>query len=175
MDPFNKRGETVPSPGLQSVTGDQSPQNANSSNGSPFPRQAVLDQADDSKSPLVMPAPAFNPHDALFRLRMRFPNLQIVPIPSITKTLTLAANAAKDMNLADGTLAVLLFVTGPVWMNADGAAAVPAADGDNQSAMIPMNFPYMLYLQGKRQLSFLAEQAAVVQAWCYIDLPKDSR
>lgn len=124
------------------------------------------------------PRPAFNPREALFRFRMRFPNLQIIPVPSVTRVSVLAANVAKNMLFPDGVLAVLFFATGPFYANFEGNAAVPTVDSTETngatSLLIPQNFPYMLWVQGKRQISLISEQAATVQAFCYIDLPPDN-
>lgn len=148
-------------------TGNAPPQNANTANDTPAHPTLSLNEGIGDKGPALH----FTPHNALLRLRMRFPNLQVIPVPNSTRTRILAANIAEDMSLPDGTLAVLFFATAPFWANFDGQARLPVADGEGQSLFIPTNFPYMLYVMGKAQISVFAEQATTVQAFCFIDIP----
>lgn len=162
----------VPQPG-GGRTGDRPSDNANTADAVPL--KGTLDLGLNTG---VAPGPrySFNPRDALMRLRLRFPNLQIIPIPQNTVTRLLAASVAQDMTLPDGTLAILFFSTAPFWLNFDGAAAVPtanSAENRSTSIFIPTDFPYMFYIFGKRQFSVLMEQAGTVHAYCYVDLPME--
>lgn len=147
------------------------PQNADTANDTPAFPTTNLNEAVGVKGPV----PDFSPSSALFRLRMRFPNLQIIPVPPATRTRILLANAAQDMTLPDGTIAVLFFATAPFWVNFNGKAALPTANEEGQSMFIPTNFLYMMYVVGKGQISVFAEQPTTVQAFCYIDLPADHK
>lgn len=153
------------------ATGNHPPQNADTANDTPAFPTTSLNTAIGDRGPL----PLFSPHNALLRLRMRFPNLQIIPVPNSTMTRILAANIAEDMKLPDGTLAVLFFATAPFWVNFDGAAKLPTGDGEGMSMFIPTNFPYMLYVMGKQQISLFAEQPTTAQAFCFIDLPTEHK
>lgn len=150
------------------------PQNADTTDIPPAPRATQTLQTSPVESVLRpgdgVNMPAMSAHLLLARLRHKFPFLPIVPIPNTVETLILAANGEAQMQLQANTVAIMLFATGPVYMSAQGRSAVPVAS-DTKSVLITQPFPFMLYVFGTRNLSFIAENACTVQAWCFIDVP----
>lgn len=122
-------------------------------------------------SNLVMPR--LDPHTNLHRLRMRFPGLPIVPLPNAVRSLKLAANVAQDMQIPSDTVGIMFHASGPFYMDAEAAAAVPSGASDKAtSLLITPPWPFIYYVFGKNQLSFIAENICTVQALCFIDVPE---
>lgn len=173
LDLHTRRGEPIPHPGDKKPSGHQPPQNANTSNGTPAHPVTALDSAPTNPAEIYLPN--YTADETLFRLRMRFPNLQIIPVPHVVVANALAAGVAEDMNFPDGTVAILFFATAAFYANFEGRAGVPTDGEANKSLLIPTGFPYMLYVMGKRQVSLLSVADNNVQAYCYIDMPMTGR
>lgn len=174
---LNRVGETVAThPGAQ-VTGAAAPQNADTANDTYPAAQTDIAalgagyQLKPAGSGLTMPRMDANTN--LHRLRMRFPGLPIVPLPNSVRTLKLAALGVQDMQLPDGTVGVIFHSTGPFYMDPEGQATVPTGLVPNAtSLLISPPWPFIYYVFGKNQLSFIAEQICSVQALCFIDVPE---
>lgn len=148
----------------QQVTGISKPVNADTFEGAPF------DPLSLNQGPHDGAQPAQDPHSLLIRLRMRFPGLPIVPLPDSIRTLKLVAGVAQDMAIPNGAVAAMFHASGPFYLDAQGASQVPTGTRlDATSLLITPPWPFLYYMFGKNQLSFIAEQITTVQGLFFID------
>lgn len=100
----------------------------------------------------------------LARFRMDFPFVPIIPFPNTVRTVALIQNAAKDVRIPDGVVAVMFKGSGNYYVSNNGNAEVPVAAQDNDSGsnfgcslFKPENF--MFYTGGIRTLSVITPDA----------------
>lgn len=163
----NKIEAVAENPGM-GITGVSKPVNPDTSDGNVAFSATNLNQGPSA------PMPGQDVHSLLIRLRMRFPGLPIIPLPDSIRTLTLAAGAAQDMDMPRSAVAMMLFGSGPFYVDAQGKAKIPdGTKADATSLLITPPWPFLFYMFGKNQLSFVAEQAATVQGLFFLDIGKE--
>lgn len=107
------------------------------------------------------------PYSNLIALRMQFPHLEVVPWPPRAKSIALTANVAQDLNLPDGTVAVIMRGNNDYYVSNAGNADIPTATNDSQSVYKPEG--YMLYTGNIRSLSIIAPNGGtIVTILCYM-------
>jgi hypothetical protein len=172
---FGKNFQDLATKSGAEITGVSKPQNADTANDTPTYDPTPLNVAGAPKLALPMDA-----HSLMMRLRMRFPGLPIIEVPNTVMTGVLAADVAQNVNLPSNIIAMMLFSTGPFYINFNGKAVIPLSSSNGaadfiarDSVLITPPWPFIFYMHGKQQFSVIAEQPATVQALCYTDAPKE--
>lgn len=93
------------------------------------------------------------PHNNLRRFRADFPYVPIIPWPREIRTIVLAQNAARDIEVPDTVTAVFLRSSGNYYASNHGNAEIPI-DGTSKSAYKPDGI--MFYTGGIRTISLIS-------------------
>ncbi len=109
--------------------------------------------------------PAQSPHSDLAAIRMAFPFLEIMPFPAATVEVFLVGGILQDLSLPEGAVLVQIAGNGDYWISHRGAAAIPDGVTNKGSIFKPEN--KFFYCSGIRQISAIAANAVIVQAYCW--------
>lgn len=105
------------------------------------------------------------PHNDLIAMRIQFPYLEIVPFPARAKSILCSANVARDLELPDGTVAIVIRGNDDYFVSMNGNADIPTTDNDSQSVYKPEG--YMIYVGNVHSMSVIAAQDTIVSVMCY--------
>lgn len=109
----------------------------------------------------------FNPKEDLAMLRHNFPFLPILPYPTKTLTLTLAANVARDFNFPSEIVMAWLRCPGNFYACINGNAEIPTLANEAVCMSVFKPTEYPLYIGSANSISVISDMAITVQAMCW--------
>jgi len=114
--------------------------------------------------------------DNLRALRLQFPFLEVIPVPARSVSVLLTnANVARDVQIPDGMVAIIMRGNNDYYVSFNGAAGVPVDIGNNQSLDTQSVYKpegYLMYVGNKRSISVIAPNAnTIVTFMCYPLVP----
>lgn len=132
----------------------------------PIPQETALSNPQDDE--MFTPR---GPINDLMRFRQQFPYVPIIPFPPQVRTVVLAANVAKDIDIPDVVVAVLLRGNADYYISNHGNAEIPI-DGLSKSIYKPDGI--MFFTGGIKNLSVIAPAACIVTLLGYApsELPR---